>query len=166
MQNAQRWQGEPSLILFSRVQRSWNCKNILCWRECTHHPKSGVWWPDYSWGDKEVQSLAVQQLDCVECNMHRCADLLKDKVVTNDTIIASNVCWDSKVSQQQCFHTMLDEEHLPFLIQRPTQWQTGKHQALGKRSAECYAPFLGPVWCTQSIVLTVKLGQLWPGDIW
>ena len=38
----------PSLILFSRVQRSWNCKNILCGRECTHHPKSGVWRPDYS----------------------------------------------------------------------------------------------------------------------
>jgi len=36
----------PSLILFSRVQRSWNCKNILCGRECTHHPKSGVWRPD------------------------------------------------------------------------------------------------------------------------
>jgi len=25
----------PSLILFSRVQRSWKCKNILCGRECT-----------------------------------------------------------------------------------------------------------------------------------
>jgi len=37
----------PSLILFSRVQRSWNCKNILCGCECTHHPKSGVWRPDY-----------------------------------------------------------------------------------------------------------------------
>jgi len=36
----------PSLILFSRVQRSWNCKNILCGRECTLHPKSGLWRPD------------------------------------------------------------------------------------------------------------------------
>jgi len=36
----------PSLILFSKVQRSWNCKNILCGRECMHHPKSGVWRPD------------------------------------------------------------------------------------------------------------------------
>jgi len=25
----------PSLILFSRLQRSWKCKNILCGRECT-----------------------------------------------------------------------------------------------------------------------------------
>ena len=25
----------PSLILFSRVERSWKCKNILCGRECT-----------------------------------------------------------------------------------------------------------------------------------
>ena len=25
----------PSLILFSRAQRPWNCKNILCGRECT-----------------------------------------------------------------------------------------------------------------------------------
>ena len=37
----------PSLILFSKVKRSWNCKNILCGRECTHHSKSGVWRPDY-----------------------------------------------------------------------------------------------------------------------
>jgi len=31
----------PSLILLSTVQRSWNCKNILCGRECTHHPNRG-----------------------------------------------------------------------------------------------------------------------------
>jgi len=37
----------PSLILFSRVQRSWNCKKILCGRQCTLHSKSGVWLPDY-----------------------------------------------------------------------------------------------------------------------
>jgi len=36
----------PSLILFSRVQRSWKCKNILCGRECTLRPKSGLWRPD------------------------------------------------------------------------------------------------------------------------
>jgi len=35
----------PSLILFSKVQRSWNCKSILCRRQCTHHSKSGVWRP-------------------------------------------------------------------------------------------------------------------------
>jgi len=41
--------------------------------------------------DKEVQSLALQQLDCVERKMHWCTVLLKDKVVINDVyvIIAS-----------------------------------------------------------------------------
>ena len=36
---------------------------------------------------KEVESFALQQLDCVECKMHRCTVLLKDKIVINDTII-------------------------------------------------------------------------------
>jgi len=46
----------------------------------------------HSSGDKEVQSLALQQLDCVEREMHQCTVLLKDKVLINDTIIASNIC--------------------------------------------------------------------------
>ena len=36
---------------------------------------------------KEIKSFALQQLDCVECNMHRCTVLLKDKIVANDTVI-------------------------------------------------------------------------------
>jgi len=36
----------------------------------------------------------VLQLDCVERKMHRYIVLLKDKVVTNDAIIASNICED------------------------------------------------------------------------
>ena len=31
----------PSLMLFSRVQMSWKCKNILCGRECTVPPPDG-----------------------------------------------------------------------------------------------------------------------------
>jgi len=35
---------------------------------------------------KEVESFALQQLDCVECKMHWCTVLLKDKIVINDVI--------------------------------------------------------------------------------
>jgi len=38
---------------------------------------------------KEVESFALQQLDCVAGKMHRCTVLLKDKIVINDAIIAS-----------------------------------------------------------------------------
>jgi len=41
---------------------------------------------------KEVQSFALQQSDCVECKMHRCTVLLKDKIVINDAVIAFNIC--------------------------------------------------------------------------
>jgi len=33
---------------------------------------------------KEIESFALQQLDCVECKMHQCTVLLKDKMVIND----------------------------------------------------------------------------------
>jgi len=38
--------------------------------------------------------------------------MLKEKIVINDVIIASNICWDSKISQQYCsltFTPMLDK---------------------------------------------------------
>jgi len=41
---------------------------------------------------KEVESFALQQLDRVECKMHRCTVLLKHNIVINDVIIASNIC--------------------------------------------------------------------------
>jgi len=42
---------------------------------------------------KEVhESFALQQLDCVECKMHLCTVLLKDKIVINGAIIAFNIC--------------------------------------------------------------------------
>jgi len=42
-----------------------------------------------------------------------------------------------------------------------TDLDTTKKEHVGnsKQTAGCYAPFLGPVWCTQSIVLTVKGGS-------
>jgi len=39
---------------------------------------------------KEVESFELQQLDCVECKMHQCTVMLKDKIVINDAIMASN----------------------------------------------------------------------------
>jgi len=39
---------------------------------------------------KEVESFVVLQLDCVECKMHWSTVVLKDKIVINDAILASN----------------------------------------------------------------------------
>jgi len=41
---------------------------------------------------KEVESFALQQLDCAECKIHQCTVLLKDKISTNDMITASTIC--------------------------------------------------------------------------
>jgi len=41
---------------------------------------------------KEVQSFALQQLDCAEHKMHRYTVLLKEKVAINYAIIAPNIC--------------------------------------------------------------------------
>ena len=40
---------------------------------------------------KEIRSFALQQLDCVECKMHRYIVLLKDKIVIKDAMIAPNI---------------------------------------------------------------------------
>jgi len=40
---------------------------------------------------KEVESFALLQLDCVERKMHQCTVLLKDKIVINDVLMASNI---------------------------------------------------------------------------
>jgi len=46
---------------------------------------------------KEVESFALQQLDCVELSCWKIC-----KIVVNDVLIASNICCDSKISQQYC----------------------------------------------------------------
>ena len=38
----------------------------------------------------EVESFALQQLDCVECKMHRARCLAERQSVINNAIIASN----------------------------------------------------------------------------
>jgi len=52
------------------------------------------------------------------------------------------------------FHSRLDEEQLPSFKQRLTPWQTWLIQStwVTHSTAGCYASFLGPGWCTQSIV--------------
>jgi len=83
-------------------------------------------------------------------------------VVVNEAIIASNISWDSKISQQHCTLTsthMLDKNNSHFWHSDWHSDRLGKHQAWGQHTAGCYAPFLGPVWCTQSIVFTVTGGS-------
>jgi len=49
--------------------------------------------------------FALYQLDCVEWNKYQCIILLKDKIAISMCVtcfIVSNICWDSKVSQQYC----------------------------------------------------------------
>jgi len=41
---------------------------------------------------KEVESFAMQQFDCVECKIHWCTVLLKDKIVVNEMTMAYNIC--------------------------------------------------------------------------
>jgi len=47
---------------------------------------------------------------------------------------------------------MLDEEQLQ-------SDRIGKHEPWGLHAVACYVPFLGRVWCIQSIVLTGKDGS-------
>jgi len=66
---------------------------------------------------KEVGSFALQQLNCVECKILQVHCLLKDKILINDTIVAYNICSDSKISQQYCsltFTAMLDKNDSHF----------------------------------------------------
>ena len=46
-----------------------------------------------------------------------------------------------------------------FYTATDTVTDLANYTACGQQTAGCYAPFLGPVWCTQSIVLTVKGGS-------
>jgi len=46
---------------------------------------------------KEVESI-LQQLDCVARTMHQCAVFLKEKMSSAMCLIASNICWDNKIS--------------------------------------------------------------------
>ena len=52
---------------------------------------------DHTVRREEVESFSVQQLVCDERKMHRCTVLLKDKIVINDALIASNISSHSKI---------------------------------------------------------------------
>ena len=73
-------------------------------------------------------------------------------------LIASNICWDSKISID--FYTRLDEEQLPSFTQRLSSWQTWLTQSMWVTHIRmlCSLP-IGPVWCTCWINLTVKGGS-------
>ena len=55
---------------------------------------SGLLLHGRSSGERKLRVLHCSyQLDCVECKMHRCTVLMKDKIVINNVITASNICW-------------------------------------------------------------------------
>jgi len=86
----------------------------------------------------------------------------RQNIVINVAIIASNICWDSKISPQYCpltFIPMLDKNNFRFWHSDWHSDRLSKHQAWCWHTAGCYAPFLGSVWCIQSIVLAVKRGS-------
>jgi len=56
------------------------------------------------------------------------------------------------------FHSRLDEEHLSSFTQRATLWQTWLTWSVWVTDSRMLC-FLGPVWCTQSIVLAMKGGS-------
>jgi len=109
---------------------------------------------------KEVEfcTAAVGLCRMQDTPVHSFAE--KNKVVINDAITASNIYWDSKISQQYCPSTFTSI----CLIRKTPIFDTATETVTSlvniKREGKilCYAPFLGPVWCTQSIVLTVKGG--------
>jgi len=62
-----------------------------------------------------------------------CTVLLKDKIVINDTVIAYNICWDSKLCQQYCpltFTPMLDKNNSHFRHSDRHNERLGKHQCV------------------------------------
>ena len=62
--------------------------------------------------------------------MHECTVSLKDKIVINDVIIASNICCDSKISQQYyplTFTPVLDKHNSNFDSDQHSD-RLGKHK--------------------------------------
>jgi len=48
------------------------------------------------WGNKKITFST--HLHCVACTVHLCAVFLKEKLSSVMCLIASNICWDSKIS--------------------------------------------------------------------
>jgi len=121
------------------------------------HSASGCWGVWFR--RKEVESAAAVGLCCMHnaCAPIRC--LGERKNVICDVLIASDICWDSKISQQQCPLTftaclMKNNSH-----SWPSDWHSdrlGKHQAWGLHTAGCHAAFLGSCLVHTVNVLTVK----------
>ena len=84
----------------------------------------------------ERKSREPQQLDCVVCtiHVHQCAVFLKEKMSSMMFLIASDICWDSKISHLYCPLTftlglMKNNSHL--LHSNRHRDRLGKHTACG-----------------------------------
>jgi len=103
------------------------------------------------------QSRALQQLDCAACTAHQFALFLKEKSWSVMCLVASTFLGIVRypIHTVHWLSVRLDEEQLPFARQRPTPWQTWLTHSMWVTDSS----ILGPVWCIQSIVLTVKGGS-------
>ena len=86
--------------------------------------------------------------------------MLKDKIVINDALIASNILLPRKISQQYCpltFTPMLGNNNSSPIFDTMADTMAHLVRVTYCRML-CFLP--GPVLCTQSIVLAVKVVQL------
>jgi len=89
--------------------------------------------------------------------LHAVRCLPERKIVICDVFDSIYICWDSKIpiNTVHCLSLRLDEEQLPSFTQRPTPQQLWLTQSIWITDSR----ILGPVWCINSIVLTVKGGS-------
>jgi len=89
--------------------------------------------------------------------MHQCAVSLREKLSSVMCLIASTFVEILRYPNDTVYwlSLRLDEEQLPSFTQRPTPWQAWLTESMWVTDSR----ILGPVWCTQSIVLTVKGGS-------
>jgi len=76
-------------------------------------------------------------------------------------VVASSICRESKISHQYCLLTFT-----PGLMKTDTPWQTWKTSSMRVTGCRmlCSLPS-SCLWYIQSIILTVKVVPLWPGDV-
>jgi len=101
-----------------------------------------------------VESAAAVGL--FTCTVHYCAVFLK-KLLSMICLIASTFVEIVKfpINTVHWLSLRLDKEQLSAFTQRPTPWQIRLTQSMWVTDSR----ILGPVWCIQSIVLTVKVGS-------
>ena len=87
----------------------------------------------------------------------------KNKLSSVMCLIASDICWNSKISHQYCSLTFTpgltkNNSHLLHSNWHRDILANTEHVGITDSKMLCTLP-IGPVWCTQSIVLTVKGGS-------